>query len=80
MLTAQDLKNITQAQIEAQKELFYTKTEMDGKFSTLQTAVVAFATGTKDNADELVVANGRIATQETWIKQAGTKIGLEYKS
>ena len=47
---------------------------MDGKFSTLQTAVVAFATGTKDNADELVVANGRIATQETWIKQAGQKL------
>lgn len=53
MLTEEDIKKITDAQIEAQKQIFFTKdemdekfyskTDMDKKFSGLQTAVDAFA-------------------------------------
>ena len=32
MLTIDDIKKITDAQIEAQKEIFFTKEEMDEKF------------------------------------------------
>jgi len=51
MLTAEDIKKITAAQIEAQKdyfftkdemdEKFYSKAEMDTKFSGLQSSVYA---------------------------------------
>lgn len=45
----------------------------------LQTSVDSFAKSYKDNAEEIKVINYRVSNQETWIKQAGTKIGLEYE-
>ena len=45
----------------------------------LQTSVDSFAKSYKDNTEEIKVVNSRVTTQETWIKQAGAKIGLEYK-
>jgi len=85
MITDEDTTKIVNKVIEANTRLFFDKYQMDEKFegirkdfSDLQTSVVAFAKGTKDNAEEIKVVNSRVTTQETWIKQAGTKIGLEY--
>lgn len=78
MLTNQDIKKL----IKAHKEVFPTKDDFDGlrkNFSDLQTSVVAFAVGTKNNSEEIEVVNSRLKTQEGWIKQASPKIGLEYK-
>lgn len=78
MLTDEDIKKL----IRAHAEVFPTKDDFDEirkDFSNLQTSVVSFAKGTKDNAEEIKVVNSRVTTQETWIKQVGTKIGLEYK-
>ena len=78
MLTPEDIKNLT----EFQKTVFVTKADFAGlrqDFSKLQTSVMTFAKGTKDNADEIKVVNSRVTTTENWIKQAGPKIGLEYK-
>ncbi len=89
MITDEDIKKITQAQLEAQKEIFFTKEEMDEKFyskpemdekfSLLQSSVESFAVGTKTNAEEIKVVNSRVTNTENWIKQAAPKIGLEYK-
>lgn len=78
MLTDEDIKKL----IDAHKEVFPTKDDFEGlreSFSELQTSVVSFATGTKENADEILVVNNRVTTTEEWIKKAGSKIGLEYK-
>jgi len=34
MLTTDDIKKITDAQLDAQKKVFFTKDEMDAKFAT----------------------------------------------
>ena len=46
----------------------------------LQTSVDSFAKSYKDNGDEILVINRRVSNHETWIKQVGSKIGLEFKS
>ena len=86
MITDEDTTKIVNKVIEANTRLFYDKTEMDTRFNAIrkdfsdsQTSALAFAKGTKDNAEEIKVVNSRVTTQETWIKQAGTKIGLKYK-
>jgi hypothetical protein len=90
MITDEDTTKIVNKVIEANKQLFYTKDEVDGgldkrfeslrkDFSNLQASVVSFAKGTKNNADEILVVNSRVTTAEIWIKQAAPKIGLEFK-
>lgn len=86
MLTDADTTKLVNRIIEVQKDLFYTKPEMDGKFdnlredfSKLQTAVASFASGTKENADEIKVVNNRVTNQENWIQKVAPKVGVEYK-
>ena len=78
MLTSDDIKLL----IEAEKEVFPSKEDFEDlrkDFSKLQNAVSSFATGTKENADEIKVVNSRVTNQEEWIKQAADKIGVDYK-
>ena len=78
MLTSEDIKNLT----EFQKTVFATKDDIAGlhtDFSNLQSSVESFAIGTKKNADETLIANNRISQVESWAKQAGSKIKLEYR-
>lgn len=42
MLTAKDIKRITEAQIEAQKDNFYTKQEMDEKFDDINNKISGY--------------------------------------
>jgi hypothetical protein len=79
MLTNNDIKRIISAQIEAQREIFYTKDDLDKKFSNLQTSVDAFALDKKTTGDEIPVLNSRIKNGEDWIDKASLKIGLKFK-
>jgi len=90
MITDEDTTKIVNRIIIANKQLFYTKDETDTNldkrfgelredFSKLQVSVDSFAVGTKKNNDEILVMNSRVTDAETWIKQAGPKIGLKYK-
>lgn len=79
MLTSEDIKNITDAQIEAQKEVFYTKEELDTKFSNLQTSVDAIALGKKNETDKNKVLEHRIKNAEDFIDLAAPKLDLEFK-
>ena len=67
MLTSQDIKEI----VKAHQEVFYNKTEMDGKFeelrkdySKLQTSVVSFAVGSKKNEEGVTLANKEAFAQD----------------
>lgn len=86
MITDEDTSKIVNKVIEANKQLFYDKLEMDKKFESqrkefnnLQTSVESFAVGTKNNADEIKAVNNRVSGHESWINQVGPKIGVEFK-
>lgn len=90
MLTSNDIKKITQAQIAAQKDIFYTKDEMDKKFlfrtefnekfSGLQTSVDKIVKMFTDNGQEVKVFGHRVDRLENWAKPAGEKIGLKFET
>ncbi len=86
MLTNEDIVNIVQSVVKAEKELFYTKPELDEKFqkmqdsfSTLQTSVDAMTKLFKQYVEEQKIYVHRLNRLEDWVKQAATKLGLEYK-
>jgi len=79
MLTADDIKKITDAQIEAQREIFYTKEDMDTKFSNLQASVDSIAKDKKTKDQEMPVLSGRIKKIENWMDKAAPKIGVEFQ-
>ena len=85
MLTNEDIENIVKNVVKAEKELFYTKPEMDEKFtemknsfSTLQTSVDGLAKIFKAYHDEQKIQVNRLNRMEDWIKQVATKLGVEY--
>jgi len=78
MLSPQDIKKLTEAQIEAQKEIFYTKEDMDKKFSKLQTSVDAFAKDKQTKDQEMPVLNRRIKDVEDWVDKAAPKLGIKF--
>ena len=89
MLTSNDIKKITGAQIEAQKEIFFTKEEMDEKFyskaemderfKNLQTSVDAAYKDKKAKDQEMVVMNHRLKKTEKILDQVAPKLGLKYE-
>ncbi len=79
MLSNEDIKKITEAQIEAQKEVFYTKEDLDKKFSRLQTSVDSFAKDKKYKDEEIPVLDRRIKkVVENWIDKAAPKLGIKF--
>lgn len=81
MLTPDDIKLL----IQAEKEVFYTKTEFDEKFnklehsfSSLQTSVDGLATVFKKYHDEQQIMVHQVKHMEDWIKKASIKLGVDY--
>jgi len=89
MLTKDDIKQITNAQIEAQKEIFFTKdemdekfyskTEMDEKFKNLQIPIDAVYKEKKTNDQERTVSAGRIKELKNWVDKAAPKLGIKFE-
>ena len=79
MLTSEDIKKITDAQIEAQKEVFYTKEDLDTKFSNLQTSVDAIALNQKNETAKNKVFEHRLKNTELWIEKAAPAVGLKFE-
>lgn len=90
MLTPQDIKKITQAQIAAQKHIFFTKKEIyaifltkaefNEKFSKLQGSMDKIVKMFSDNSQEVKVFGHRVDRLENWAKPAGEKIGLKFET
>lgn len=81
MLTPTDIQNI----IKAEKEIFYTKPELDEKFkeqresfASLQTSVDGLAAKFQKYYDEQQIYVHKVKHIEDWIKQAAAKVGVEY--
>jgi hypothetical protein len=89
MLTKDDIQQITNAQIEAQKEIFFTKEEMDEKFyskpemdekfKNLQTSIDAIAKDNNTKNQEFLVQKDRIKKVENWVDKAAPKIGVKFE-
>lgn len=82
MLTQEDIQKI----IDAQKEVFYSKEELDKKFdgvtssfSVLQTAVDKIVSKDKTEVEEGVTVAYRMKNAENWIDKAAPKLDLEFK-
>lgn len=86
MLTPDDIKNL----IEAQKEIFYTKQEMDQemdvrfdamheKFSNLQTSVDSIVENNQTKSEEVTVLSYRMKKTEDWIDLAAPKLDIEFQ-
>ena len=83
MLTAQDIKNLT----EYLKEIFVTKVafdeamaEMKENFSKLQSSVDRSLKTIENHDKELIISNYRASRAEEWIHKASPKIGIEFKN
>ena len=89
MLTKDDIQQITNAQIEAQKEIFFTKeemdekfyskTEMDEKFNNLQTSVDAVYKEKKTNDQERTVSARRIKDLENWADKVAPEVNIKFQ-
>ena len=89
MLTKNDIKQITEAQIEAQKEVFFTKEEMDDKFYSkteidvkfnhLQTSIDVVLKDKQTRDRETIVLNHRMERAEKFLDKAAPKLGLQFK-
>jgi len=83
MLTNDDVKKI----VDANKEVFHTKEEIDDKFddlrkdfSNLQTSVDKYAHKADKYFQEHILLSKQVSRHEEWIKQIADKLGvkLEY--
>lgn len=81
MLTKEDIKLI----IEAEKEVFYSKIELDKKFqklensfANLQTSVDGMTTVFKKYYEEQQILVKKVKHIEDWVTKASAKLGVEY--
>ena len=79
MLTNDDIKRLTDAQIEAQKEVFYSKEDLDKKFNALQTSVDSFAKEKKDNNEEILVLNNNVKDLQDWAEKVSPQVGIKFE-
>ena len=82
MLTANDIKKLTEYLTEAFKDIFATKEDfakLRADSAKLLTAAEKFATRTNKNENEIEAVNQRVAEHEEWIKQVAPKVGVEIR-
>ena len=83
MLTSADIKKL----IAVMKQFFYTKeeldekfSEIDRKFSQLQNSVDSIARMANDNAQEISVSGHKADRLEEWAGRAGKKIKIKFET
>jgi len=79
MLTSEDIKKITEAQVESQKDLFYTKYELDSKFSRILSHLDWLVKREKDREEARTIKGNRLERIESWIQRAAPKLGVEFE-
>ncbi len=81
MLTAEDIKKLTDYQLVVFKDVFATKEDigdLKGSFSQLQTSVDGFAKRADTYYQEMTVLVHKVERMEQWIKVVSEKIGISY--
>lgn len=82
MFTDEDIKNLTNYQLDVFKDVFMTKEngeKLEGKIDKIQTTLDGFAKTSKDNKQEIIVLNHRMKATENWTDKASPKLGIGFK-
>lgn len=82
MLTPEDIKKLTDYQLEVFKEVFVTKEDfknLKGSFDTLQTSVDAVIKDKVIRDTESTASAYRIKEIENWVDKAASKLDLEFR-
>lgn len=82
MLTADDIKKLTDYQLVVFKDAFATKDgikNLDTKIDALLTSVDAITKHDKDRDEGATVLDKRIKNTEDWIDQAAPKVGVKFQ-
>jgi len=82
MFTDDDIKKLTNYQLDVFKGVFVTKddfVELKDGVNLLQTSVDNIAKDVKDLKEEKLIINNRMKNAEDWIDKASPKLGIEFK-
>lgn len=83
MLTAEDIKNLTDYQKEAFKDTFATKNDMadvKAQLNVLTMAVDGFAKEMRGWREEKAATDHRLDTHDQWFKILADKVGVKLPS
>ena len=81
MLSADEIKKLTEYQVEVFKDVFATKEdikEIKTSLNTLQTSVNNLSKESLTNEDERRISNRRIKDLENWADKAAPKVGIAF--
>ena len=79
MLTAKDIKKLTEYQLEVFKDVFATKEELNEKFFRLQTSIDGLSKQVLDVNKEMPVVSHRVKNLESWVGKASPKLGIKFQ-
>lgn len=82
MFSTEEIKKLTNYQIEAFKDVFATKEdvgEIKGQLNTLQTSVDDLSKSKQTDEQESIVSNHRIKELENWVDKAAPKISVKFR-
>lgn len=81
MLTPEDIKNLTEYQLEVYKDVFVTKEDfnkVDKGLGNVQTSLEGLALEVKNISDTMPTINHRLEKTEDWIEQTAPKVGVNF--
>lgn len=81
MLSTDEIKKLTEYQVEVFKDVFVTKDDIkdiNGKLNNLQTSVDNLSKDKKDKIDEIITINRRLKETENWIDKAAPKLDIKF--
>ena len=82
MLDTEDIKKLTDYQIEVFKDVFATKGDiklLEGRFDQMQTTLGSLVKDKNTKDQEMASANHRLDNAENWIEQAAPKVGVKFR-
>jgi hypothetical protein len=82
MLSTEDIKNLTEYQLEVFKDVFLTKEDgqkMDVKIDRVQNSLDAVLKEKQTRDAEVIVLNHRIKKTEDWIDKAAPKLDIKFE-
>ena len=82
MLETEDIKKLTEYQVEVFKDVFATKEDLkktDAKIGQIQSTLDAVLKDKKDRDAEIVTLNHRMKNAEDFLDKTAPKLNIEYR-
>jgi ribosomal protein S15P/S13E len=80
MLTPEDIKNLTDFQIEVFKDIFATKEDVEEikqRLNTLTNSVDSYGKDVKDGREEIIILTHRLDNVQNHMQQIADKVGIK---